>query len=152
MRSAIEAERISKVYKVGDSEVGLRELSLTVGPGQVLALLGPHGAGKTTAVRGLATLLQLDRGSARAAGCDVQRDSAKVRERIGLVGQFAAVDDQLTAQQNLTFFGRLRGLRHRSAARRAADLIEQFGLGEAQHRAVVGSPAVCAGGWTWLRA
>ncbi|WP_227998664.1 ATP-binding cassette domain-containing protein [Nocardia australiensis] len=138
MSSAIEAEHVGKMYSLKDGEVGLRDLSLHVEQGQVLALLGPNGAGKTTAIRGLSTLLQFDRGSARIAGYDVRRDAAKVRERIGLVGQHAAVDEQLTARQNLRFFGRLRGLSREASTERAGALVEQFGLGEAQNRAVSG--------------
>lgn len=135
---AIEAENVAKLYQVKGGDTGLRDLSLAVPPGRVLALLGPNGAGKTTAVRGLSTLLRFDRGRARVAGHDVRADAARVRERIGLVGQFAAVDDQLTAQQNLVLFGRLRGLDRRAAATRATALVERFGLVEAQHRTANG--------------
>lgn len=136
--SAIEAENVGKLYAVEHGQVGLRDLSLDVPSGQVLALLGPNGAGKTTAVRGLATLLTFDRGSARVAGYDVAREAPQVRERIGLVGQHAAVDEQLSARRNLRFFGRLRGLGRIAATHRADELIERFGLVEARDRPVGG--------------
>ncbi|WP_236082170.1 ABC transporter ATP-binding protein [Acidipropionibacterium jensenii] len=136
MRPAIEAEGVSKIYRSRDGESGLRELSLHANEGEALALLGPNGAGKTTAIRGLATLVAFDRGTARVGGYDVSTEAARVREHIGLVGQYAAVDEQLTAGQNLRFFGRLRGLARRFAGQRADELIEGFGLGEAQNRAV----------------
>lgn len=127
---------MSKIYRSRDGESGLRELSSHANEGEVLALLGPNGAGKSTAIRGLATLVAFDRGTARVGGYDVSTEAARVREHIGLVGQYAAVDEQLTAGQNLRFFGRLRGLSRRSAGQRADELIEGFGLGEAQNRAV----------------
>jgi ABC-2 type transport system ATP-binding protein len=103
-------------------------------PGTVLGLLGPNGAGKTTAVRVLATLLEPDAGSARVAGHDVVRDAARLRERIGLAGQYAAVDENLTGAENLTMVGRLYGERRASATARAAELLAQFGLDEAADR------------------
>lgn len=136
MRPVIEADGVGKVYRSRDGESGLRELSLHANHGEVLALLGPNGAGKTTAVKGLSTLVAFDRGTARVGGHDVSTEAAHVREHIGLVGQYAAVDEQLTAGQNLRFFGRLRGLRRRVAGQRADELIEEFGLSEAQNRAV----------------
>ncbi|HZK05936.1 MAG TPA: ATP-binding cassette domain-containing protein [Actinomycetaceae bacterium] len=138
MRAVIEAEGVGKTYRTKAGEVGLRELSLEVEKGQVLALLGPNGAGKTTAVRGLSTLLRFDRGRARVAGHDVRAEATQVRSRIALVGQSAAVDDQLAAKQNLMLFGRLRGLSRADAAKRSGELIQQFGLAEAQDRAVGG--------------
>mgnify|MGYP001156557247 CR=1 FL=1 len=138
MAAAIEAERVGKTYRAGKTEVGLRELSLDVEPGRVLALLGPNGAGKTTAVRGLSTLLRFDRGRARVAGHDVISEAQAVRERIALVGQSAAVDDQLTASANLVLFARLRGMSRRAASHRATELIAQFGLAEAEGQVVRG--------------
>ncbi|WP_080795788.1 ATP-binding cassette domain-containing protein [Corynebacterium pacaense] len=136
MRAVIEADGVGKIYRSRDGESGLRELSLHANQGEILALLGPNGAGKTTAVKGLATLVAFDRGTARVCGYDVSTEAARVRDHIGLVGQDAAVDEQLTAGQNLRFFGRLRGLGRRSAGQRADELIEEFGLCEAQNRAV----------------
>ncbi|MTK00928.1 ATP-binding cassette domain-containing protein [Micromonospora sp. CP22] len=138
MTRAIEAEQVGKRYAVKGGEVGLHDLSVQAEQGQVHALLGPNGAGKTTAVRGLATLLRFDRGTARVAGYDVGREAERVRERIGLVGQYAAVDERLTAVQNLRFLGRLRGLGRAASAARAEALIEQFGLVAAANRAVSG--------------
>lgn len=138
MMPAIEARGVGKLYGHGEQAVGLRDLSLEVRAGQVLALLGPNGAGKTTLVRGLATLVTFDRGAARVAGFDVVSEPQKVRERIALVGQGVAVDEQLSALQNLVLFGRLRGLARREAAQRAAALIEEFGLVGSEHRPVSG--------------
>lgn len=138
MVTAIEAERVGKTYGVGESKTGLHELSIDVEQGRVLALLGPNGAGKTTAVRGLSTLLRFDHGRARIAGYDVSSEAQKVREHIALVGQSAAVDDRLTATANLVLFARLRGLDRRTATHRAGELITQFGLAEAEARAVRG--------------
>jgi ABC-2 type transport system ATP-binding protein len=102
--------------------------------GSVLGLLGPNGAGKTTAVRILTTLLEPDAGSARVAGLDVVRDAAALREKIGLAGQYAAVDENLTGLENLELVGRLYHLgRHRSRER-AEELIERFELVEAAKR------------------
>ncbi|GHE80899.1 daunorubicin resistance protein DrrA family ABC transporter ATP-binding protein [Streptomyces longispororuber] len=101
---------------------------LTVAHGTVHGLLGPNGAGKTTAVRILATLVRPDGGHAAVGGADVVREPALVRARIGLTGQYAAVDEMLTGRQNLEMFGRLFHLGARRAARRAAELLDQFGL------------------------
>lgn len=136
MGTVIDAKGVGKTYRTKAGEVGLRELSLQVEKGQMLALLGPNGAGKTTAVRGLSTLLRFDRGQAIVAGHDVRSEAKQVRSRIALVGQSTAVDDQLTAMQNLMLFGRLRGLSRADAAKRSGELIEQFDLAEAQDRAV----------------
>jgi ABC-2 type transport system ATP-binding protein len=114
----------------------LQGLDLTVNAGSICAVLGPNGAGKTTAVRILTTLSDPDAGHARIAGLDVVRDAAKVRARIGLAGQFAAVDEKLTGRGNLRMFGRLYHLPRRDARRRADELLEQFGLIEAADRPV----------------
>ncbi|MFE4590532.1 ATP-binding cassette domain-containing protein [Streptomyces laurentii] len=106
-------------------------LDLAVRRGTVHGLLGPNGAGKTTAVRILATLLKADGGHARVAGLDVTRDPRAVRARIGLAGQYAAVDENLTGRQNLEMFGRLFHLDARRARARAAELLDGFGLAEA---------------------
>jgi len=94
-------------------------VSLHAERGSVLGLLGPNGAGKTTAVRILATLLRPDGGSARVAGLDVVRDAAALRSRIGLAGQYAAVDESLTGRENLELFGRLYRLRALACERRS---------------------------------
>jgi ABC-2 type transport system ATP-binding protein len=102
----------------------------------VHGLLGPNGAGKTTAVRILCTLLRFDSGRARVAGFDVARDPGQVRARIGLTGQYAAVDEILSGRQNLVLLGRLFQLGGRTARRRADELLEQFGLTKAAGRSV----------------
>lgn len=134
----IQAESVGKLYRGRTGEAGLRELDLDVAPGRVAALLGHNGAGKTTAVRGLATLLGFDRGHARVAGFDVATQARQVRERIALVGQSVAVDEQLSARQNLVLFARLRGLNRAGAAVRARQLLAQSGLEEAADRPVQG--------------
>ncbi|HEX2027128.1 MAG TPA: ATP-binding cassette domain-containing protein [Nitriliruptorales bacterium] len=111
-------------------------LDLSVPQGSVLALLGPNGAGKTTAVRVLATLLEPDAGSAQVAGLDVRTDAAKVRERIGLSGQYAAVDEYLTGFENLDMIGRLYHLGRQAARSRARELLERFALADAGDRPV----------------
>ena len=111
---------------------------LEVASGSVHGLLGPNGAGKTTAVRCLATLSAIDGGTAVIDGIDVRRHAAAVRERIGLVGQFHAVDEALTARQNLVLFARLSGISKSRARARALDLLEAFELADAADRAVAG--------------
>ncbi|GJF22937.1 daunorubicin resistance protein DrrA family ABC transporter ATP-binding protein [Streptomyces sp. HO565] len=110
----------------------LRGLDLAVAEGTVCGLLGPNGAGKTTAVRLLTTLLRPDAGSARIAGHDLVREAAAVRRRIGVTGQYASVDGDLTGRQNLRLFARLHRVRDASA--RAAELLDRFGLSEAADR------------------
>ncbi|KAB2349094.1 ATP-binding cassette domain-containing protein [Actinomadura rudentiformis] len=116
----------------------LRGLDLRVPAGTVCGVLGPNGAGKTTAVRILATLSRPDAGHARIAGYDVVREADQVRARIGLAGQYAAVDEKLTGRGNLRMFGRLYHLPRREAHRRADELLERFGLMEAADRQVSG--------------
>ncbi len=99
-------------------------------------MLGPNGAGKTTAVRILTTLLRPDAGSARVAGLDVERDAAELRSHIGLAGQYAAVDENLTGAENLEMVGRLYHLPKGEPRRRAAELLEHFGLSDAADRLV----------------
>jgi ABC-2 type transport system ATP-binding protein len=131
--NAIETRDLRKSY--GDV-VALGGIDLTVEPGTVFGLLGPNGAGKTTAVKILTTLLAPDGGSARVAGCDVVRDGGKVRERIGLAGQYAAVDENLTGFENLEMVGRLYHLGRRRARERAAELLAGFDLADAGGRLV----------------
>jgi daunorubicin resistance ABC transporter ATP-binding subunit len=116
--------------------VALGGVDLEVAEGSVLGLLGPNGAGKTTLVRVLATLLRPDGGRAEVFGLDVLHEAAKVRELIGLTGQFAAVDELLTGRENLRLFGRLFHLPRREAATRADELLERFDLADAGDRAV----------------
>jgi ABC-2 type transport system ATP-binding protein len=103
-------------------------VDLVVEPGIVYGLLGPNGAGKTTLIRVLATLLRPDRGSVRVAGVDVVAEPTRARARIGLAGQFAAVDAFLTGRENVEMVGRLYGLSAREARRRADDVLERIGL------------------------
>ncbi|MEI7033520.1 ATP-binding cassette domain-containing protein [Streptomyces pratensis] len=130
---AVLTEGVVKRYrkKGGGEERALDGLDLAVSPGTVHGLLGPNGAGKTTAVRVLATLLRFDGGRAEVAGLDVSREPRRVRARIGLAGQYAAVDEALTGRQNLEMFGRLFHLGARRARLRAGELLERFGLVEA---------------------
>src|SRR5262249_7176744 len=110
--------------------------ALSVEAGSILALLGPNGAGKTTAVRTLSTVLAPDAGRATVLGLDVVRDAEKVRALIGLAGQYAAVDENLTARENLRLVGRLTHQRRSAIAARAAELLRRFGLDEAATRPV----------------
>jgi ABC-2 type transport system ATP-binding protein len=130
---AVEATGLEKCY--GDLRV-LDGIDLAVERGSVLALLGPNGAGKTTMVRILATLVRADAGRARVAGFDVVADRRQLRRRISLTGQFAAVDDLQTGEENLRMIGRLAGLPRPEARRRAGDLLERFGLAGAGRRTV----------------
>ena len=128
---AVRAEGLVKRY---GKVVALDGLSLTVPKGSVLALLGPNGAGKTTAVRILTTLLEPDEGSVEVAGVDLHSAPHEIRQRIGLSGQEAAVDEYLTGQENLEMVGRLYHLPKGQPKKRAAELLEQFGLTEAANR------------------
>ena len=109
-------------------------VDLDAPPGSVLGLLGPNGAGKTTAVRVLTTLLRPDAGTVRVTGLDVVRDAVELRSRIGLAGQYAAVDENLTGLENLVMVGRLYGERRAVAKRRGQELLERFDLMDAANR------------------
>jgi ABC-2 type transport system ATP-binding protein len=124
----IVADDVRKNYPGGTEGAGLNGFDLEVTAGSVVGLLGPNGAGKTTAVRILSTLLELDSGRASVAGYDVRRQGQEVRKRIGLVGQYAAVDEILTGRQNLVLFGRLNHLSRKAAGQRADELLERFAL------------------------
>ncbi|MGE3961657.1 MAG: ATP-binding cassette domain-containing protein [Dehalococcoidia bacterium] len=128
---AIQVEGVTKSF--GKVEA-LRGVNLAVEPGIVFGLLGPNGAGKTTLVKILATLQAPSAGVARVAGFDVVRQAGEVRSKIGLAGQFAAVDDQLTGLENIEMVGRLYHLPGEVAKARARRLIEQFGLEDAADR------------------
>src|SRR5437667_7968581 len=130
---AIEASGLAKSYR--DVPV-LAGVDLQIPRGSVFALLGPNGAGKTTTVRILATLTEADAGRARVAGFDVRRDRSQVRRRISLTGQFAALDEAQTGEENLRMMGRLARLSRKEAAARAAELIGQFDLTAAARRRV----------------
>ncbi|MEU5994446.1 ATP-binding cassette domain-containing protein [Spirillospora sp. NPDC047418] len=131
MTYAIQAEGLEKRF--GETRA-LAGVSLTAEPGTVLGVLGPNGAGKTTMTRILATLIEPTAGSARVGGFDVLRDAHKVRQLIGLTGQYAGVDEMLTGTENLVLIGRLLGIPRRAAKARAAELLDRFQLTDAAER------------------
>ncbi|GGA69952.1 daunorubicin resistance protein DrrA family ABC transporter ATP-binding protein [Pseudoclavibacter endophyticus] len=133
MTHAIDVRGLRKRF--GTNTV-LDGLDLRVEPGEIFALLGPNGAGKTTTINVLTTLVRPDSGTASVAGFDVVRSPGDVRRRIALTGQAAAVDEALTARENLVMFGRLSALRRRSAGARADELLERFRLTAAARRRV----------------
>jgi ABC-2 type transport system ATP-binding protein len=132
---SIIAENLVKTYDKGAVRA-LDNLSLDVEEGTVLSVLGPNGAGKTTTVRILATLLNPDSGQATVGGIDVIKHPEKVREVIGLSGQYAAVDEILTGWDNLVMFGQLYHLGKQQAVARAEELLERFSLTEAARRPI----------------
>jgi oleandomycin transport system ATP-binding protein len=127
----VRAEGLRKRFGTTQALDGV---DLAMRRGTVLGVLGPNGAGKTTAVRVLATLLRPDAGRAFVADIDVQRQPQRVRRRIGLTGQYASVDEDLTGTQNLVLIGQLLDLTTREAKRRAAELLDWFDLAEAAGR------------------
>jgi ABC-2 type transport system ATP-binding protein len=133
MDLAVQVEGLTKSFK---NKLALDRVDLVVPAGTICGLLGPNGAGKTTMVRILATLLRPDGGSAWVAGFDVVRDADRVRPRIGLAGQYAAVDEILSGWTNLVMFGRLYHLSAADARRRAGELLERFDLTTAANRPV----------------
>jgi ABC-2 type transport system ATP-binding protein len=132
---SIIAEELVKTYDKGKVRA-LDNLNLDVEEGTVLGVLGPNGAGKTTTVRILSTLLRPDSGHATVAGIDVIKNPEKVREVIGLSGQYAAVDEILTGYDNLVMFGELYHLGKKNAVVRANELLERFGLTDAGKRPI----------------
>jgi oleandomycin transport system ATP-binding protein len=133
MNSVIQVEGLGKTF---GATRALDGVDLAVRRGTVLGLLGPNGSGKTTTVRVLATLLRPDSGRARVLGHDVVAEPEAVRSRIGLTGQYAAVDEALSGTDNLVLVARLLDLSRREARRRAAELVERFGLADAAGRRV----------------
>ncbi|GII77458.1 daunorubicin resistance protein DrrA family ABC transporter ATP-binding protein [Sphaerisporangium rufum] len=127
---------VSGLHKAFGSTKVLDGVDLHVAEGTVTALLGPNGAGKTTTIRVLTTLLRPDLGSVRIAGYDVVREATRVRGVISLTGQYVALDDQQTGRENLVMIGRLMHLGRAAARRRAAGLLERFGLVDAMDRRV----------------
>ena len=130
---AIRAQGLRKAYKEVEA---LRGIDLEVETGTVLGLLGPNGAGKTTAVRILTTLLPPSGGKATVVGLDVVDDAAKLRSQIGLAGQYAAVDENLTGFENLEMVGRLYHIDRAAARSRATELLAEFELDQAAGRLV----------------
>jgi ABC-2 type transport system ATP-binding protein len=126
---------VGLVKSFGDVHA-LKGVDLQAAPGTVLGLLGPNGAGKTTAVRVMTTLLRPDAGSVRVAGLDVVHDAVKLRQRIGLAGQYAAVDENLTGMENLVMVGRLYGESRTAAKPRGQELLDRFDLVDASNRAL----------------
>jgi ABC-2 type transport system ATP-binding protein len=133
-RAGEPAISVSGLRKSFGEVRALDGVDFEVAPGTVLGLLGPNGAGKTTAVRVLATLLKPDGGGARVTGLDVVDDAATLRERIGLAGQYAAIDENLTGLENLVMVGRLYGMARAVAKARGLELLERFDLIDASRR------------------
>src|SRR5438309_3516554 len=136
--SANNAIVVEGIVKRFGNVIALDGIDLEVPSGTVLGLLGPNGAGKTTAVRILTTLLRPDAGRAEVAGYDVVRDAEALRSIIGLAGQYAAVDANLSGRENLELVGRLYHLPRRVARRRSDELLDRFELDDAAHRLVKG--------------
>jgi ABC-2 type transport system ATP-binding protein len=132
---AIEAEGLVKTF--GDKHA-VDGVNLNVKAGTIYGVLGPNGAGKTTTIRMLGTLLRPDGGSAKIFGHDVVKESHIVRQLIGLTGQYASVDESLSANENLMIFSRLLGLGRAESKRKTAELLEEFGLTEAAKRPIKG--------------
>jgi ABC-2 type transport system ATP-binding protein len=128
---ALEAKGLVKSF--GDNRA-VDGVDLYVKPGTIYGVLGPNGAGKTTTIRMIATLLKADAGTARIFGHDVLKEPQIVRQLIGVTGQYASVDESLSATENLMIFSRLLGLRRGEAKRKSAELLEEFGLTEAAKR------------------
>jgi len=128
---AVEAHSLVKTF--GDKRA-VDGVSLKIPTGSICAVLGPNGAGKTTTINMLATLLKPDAGDVKIFGYDVQRETQIVRQLIGLTGQFASIDEDLTALENLTIFGRLYGYSRKDSKCKANELLEEFGLSDAASR------------------
>lgn len=129
----METKGITKYF---GKKMAVDHLDLTVKKGEILGILGPNGAGKTTLVRMLATLLNIDEGSATILSYDVAKQANKIRQQIGLTGQYATVDEELTAQENLMIFAQLNGLNKKASQKRAEELLEEFSLTEARNKAL----------------
>jgi len=131
--SAVEAHGLTKRF---GANVAVDGIDLTVAEGEIFGVLGPNGAGKTTMLNMLATLLPIDSGEARIFGYDVGREGHAVRQLIGVTGQYASVDENLTARENLWLFGRLQGLSTKRAHSNGDDLLAKFDLTAAAHRPI----------------
>src|SRR5262245_22580862 len=130
---AVEATGLVKRF---DDVTAVDEVDLAIRTGEVFGVLGPNGAGKTTMLRMLATLLPIDSGRARIFGVDVASQPHQIRQLVGVTGQYASVDENLTGAENLWLFGRLLGLSSKSAKATARDLLGRFGLEDAAHRQI----------------
>jgi ABC-2 type transport system ATP-binding protein len=133
MTAAVHARGLVKAF--GDVRA-VDNVDLDIGEGEIFGVLGPNGAGKTTMLKMLATLLTIDGGEASIFGVDVRREPHRVRQLVGVTGQYASVDENLTATENLWMFGRLQGLGSRQSRQTAAELLEQFGLTEAANKRI----------------
>jgi ABC-2 type transport system ATP-binding protein len=131
--TAVEARGLTKTFGTNRA---VDDIDLTVMEGEIFGVLGPNGAGKTTMLNMLATLLPIDSGEARIFGYDVRREAHAVRQLIGVTGQYASVDENLSARENLWLFGRLQGLSSKRAHSIGDDLLAQFDLTEAAHRPI----------------
>src|SRR4051812_11077429 len=136
MNETIPAVRAEDLVKTFGDQRAVDQVDLEVRRGEVFGVLGPNGAGKTTMLKMLATLLPIDGGRAEVFGHDVRREPHVVRQLLGVTGQYASVDENLTANENLWLFGRLQGVSSRTARTTAAQLLEQFGLQEAANKPI----------------
>ncbi len=134
MHDAIEVDALEKTFAGKHTVRALDGVSFNAAEGTVFGLLGPNGSGKTTAVRILTTILKADGGAARVVGHDVRKEAALVRSIIGLAGQYAAVDENLTGRENLEMVGNLNHMRRSTVPGRARELLAQFGLEDAGDR------------------
>jgi daunorubicin/doxorubicin transport system ATP-binding protein len=133
MTTAVSASGLVKTFGAVRAVDGV---DMEVGEGEIFGVLGPNGAGKTTMLKMLATLLAIDAGEARLFGVDVRREPHRVRQLVGVTGQYASVDENLTGRENLYLFGRLQGLKARPARATALDLLDRFGLGDAANKRI----------------
>ncbi len=133
---AVDASGLVKEFKGSGGIRAVDEVDLQVRQGEVFGVLGPNGAGKTTMMRMLATLLSIDEGSARIFGVDVVRQAHQARQLIGVTGQYASVDEKLTARENLRLFARIHGQGASQASSTAVDMLERFGLSDAADRTI----------------
>lgn len=126
----------TNLVKNFDGKNAVNGISLDVHQGEIFGILGPNGAGKTTFLRMLATLTKVTSGSASIFGNDLTKDGAKVRNFIGLTGQYASVDEELTGMENMIIFGQLNGLSKKEAKKRGLELLKQFSLTEAKDKSI----------------
>jgi len=143
---AVSADGLVKRF---DDFTAVDGVDLAVHRGEIFGVLGPNGAGKTTTLKMLATLLPMDAGSARIHGVDVATEPHRIRQLIGATGQYASVDENLTATENLWLFARLLGLSSSRARGTAADPLERFDCRRRRTDRSRSSPAACAGASIW---